>query len=313
MSSCALTDHGVMHGSVEFYKHAKKYGINPLVGVEAYVTEDPDDSEEKTKDNHHMILIAMNEKGFENLIWMTNQANLHNFYYKPRIWEKHFETRAEGIVATTACLGGIIAKKGFPKKPMRRSMSQGEYDVAMQQYVTEKLKPYDHRGLALDRLKKLYDVFDGRFYLEIQDNVMLAQQKFNNWAIETSKKENIPLVITADAHFLTKEDKRAHNLIMAQQFKKTLYEYEGDEDGCNKTDVYGDGVYIRSPEEMLEAAIKIGSEESFYNTLEIPKMCDLNITLGQYQMPHFDITTEPDYAEFTRWVTTNGQNGLHAD
>jgi DNA polymerase-3 subunit alpha len=305
MTSCALTDHGVMHGSIEFYKHAKKYGINPLIGVEAYVTEDPDDSEVQTRDNNHMILIAMNEKGFENLIWMTNQANLHNFYYKPRIWQKHFETRAEGIVATTACLGGVIAKKGFPKKPARKGTSQEEYDLLMQAYVSEKLKPYDNKGLAIERLKTLQEMFDGRLYLEIQDNVMPAQKKFNDWAIKTSKIENIPLVITADAHFLTKEDKRAHNLIMAQQFKKTLDEYEGDEDGCNKTDVYGDGVYVRSPEEMLYAAKKIGSEESFYNTLEIPKMCNLDITLGEYEMPYFDISKQPDYKEFTDWKQKN--------
>jgi DNA polymerase-3 subunit alpha len=127
---------------------------------------------------------------------------------------------------------------------------------------------------------------------------MPAQAKFNKWAIETGKREQIPLVITADAHFLTKEDKRAHNLIMAQQFKKTLDDYESDEDGCNVTDVYGDGVYVRSPEEMLEAAIKIGSEESFYNTLQIPDMCDLHIKLDEYEMPYFDITKEADYQEF---------------
>jgi len=308
MSSCALTDHGVLHGSIEFYKKARKYGIKPLVGVEAYITEDPDDSEEKTKDNHHMILIAMNEKGFENLIWMTNQANLHNFYYKPRIWQKHFETRAEGIVATTACLGGVIAKKGFPLKPTRKGKDAKIYDSLMQDYVTEKLKPYDNKSLAIKRLRTLHEMFDGRLYLEIQDNIMPAQKKFNDWAIETSKTENIPLIITADAHFLTKDDKRAHNLIMAQQFKKTLDEYEGDEDGCNKTDVYGDGVYVRSPEEMLEAARKIGSEEAFYNTLEVPKMCNLDITLGEYQMPYFDITKEPDYNEFLQW-TERGKNG----
>ncbi|MAG39541.1 hypothetical protein CMI41_01055 [Candidatus Pacearchaeota archaeon] len=310
MSSCALTDHGVMHGSIEFYKHAKKYNINPLVGVEAYITEDPDDSEVKTKDNHHMILIAMNAKGFENLVWMTNQANLHNFYYKPRIWQKHFETRAEGIVATTACLGGVIAKKGFPLKPTRKGKNQEEYDLAMQTYVTEKLKPYDYQSLAVKRLRKLHEMFNGRLYLEIQDNIMPAQKKFNDWAIKTSKTENIPLVITADAHFLTREDKRAHNLIMAQQFKKTLDEYEGDEDGCNKTDVYGDGVYVRSPEEMLEAARKIGSEEAFYNTLEVPKMCDLNITLGEYQMPYFDITKEPDCEEFNNWKKGYAKDGI---
>tara|TARA_Y100000310_G_scaffold345428_1_gene464840 strand:- start:1825 stop:2865 length:1041 start_codon:yes stop_codon:yes gene_type:complete len=310
MSSCALTDHGVMHGSIEFYKHAKKYNINPLVGVEAYITEDPDDSEVKTKDNHHMILIAMNAKGFENLVWMTNQANLHNFYYKPRIWQKHFETRAEGIVATTACLGGVIAKKGFPLKPTRKGKNQEEYDLAMQTYVTEKLKPYDYQSLAVKRLRKLHEMFNGRLYLEIQDNIMPAQKKFNDWAIKTSKTENIPLVITADAHFLTREDKRAHNLIMAQQFKKTLDEYEGDEDGCNKTDVYGDGVYVRSPEEMLEAARKIGSEEAFYNTLEVPKMCDLNITLGEYQMPYFDITKEPDYEKFNNWKKGYAKDGI---
>ena len=138
MTSCALTDHGVMHGAIEFYKHAKKNGIKPLVGVEAYITEDPDDSEVKTKDNNHLVMIAMNEKGLENLIWMTNQANLHNFYYKPRIWEKHLETRAEGIVVTSACLGGVIAKKGFPKKPTRKGLSQEEYDAAMQVYVASR-------------------------------------------------------------------------------------------------------------------------------------------------------------------------------
>ena len=298
MSSCALTDHGVLHGAIEFYKSAKKHGIKPLVGVEAYITEDPDHSEEKTHDNNHMILIAMNEVGFQNLVWMTNQANLHNFYYKPRIWEKHFETRAEGIVATTACLGGVVAKKGFPKKPSRKGLSQGEFDIKMQEHMANKLKPFDYRGLALARLKKLYELFNGRLYLEIQDNVMAEQTRFNRWAIETSKREKIPLVITADAHFLTKEDKRAHNLIMAQQFKKTLDDYESDEDGCNKTDVYGDGVYVRSSKEMLEAAIKIGSEESFYNTLEVPKMCNLDIKLDEYQMPFFDISKELDYQEF---------------
>ena len=210
---------------------------------------------------------------------MTNQANLHNFYYKPRIWEKHLETRAEGIVATTACLGGVIAKKGFPKKPKRKGLSQEEFDIKMQEHVNNKLKPYDHKGLALERLKRLYDMFNGRLYLEIQDNIMPEQKKFNDWAIETGRREKIPLVITSDAHFLTREDKRAHNLIMAQQFKKTLDDYESDEDGCNKTDVYGDGVYVRSSKEMLDAAIKIGSEESFYNTLQIPEMCDLHIKL----------------------------------
>ena len=85
---------------------------------------------------------------------------------------------------------------------------------------------------------------------------------------------------------------------MAQQFKKTLDEYESDEDGCNKTDVYGDGVYVRSAEEMLEAAKRIGSEESFYNTLKVPEMCDLHIKLDEYEMPFFDISKEPDYKEF---------------
>ncbi len=288
MSACAITDHGVLHGVIDFYKKAKDCGINPIIGVEAYITEDEDgieDNKFKTRDNHHCIMVAQNETGLRNLFWLTNQANEHNFYYRPRISIKHLEAgRAEGIVATSSCLGGITSKLGRYNK---QSANDGTFD-----------DPDVHARSALE----LYSsIFNGRFYAEVQDNPEFWQQKaYNRWLIENATDMGIPLVITSDAHWLTREDKDIHELIMAQQMKCTLDEYKGDEDGL----FYGKGHYIRSPDEMYKAAVDMGAEEAFWNTTEIAKQCAVDITLGKYENPEFDITGESDYEEFKKWESS---------
>lgn len=281
MSACAITDHGVLHGIIDFYKAGKKAGINPVLGVEAYLTNNEngiEDNKFKTRDNYHCILVAKNQTGLSNLIYLTNVANQHNFYYKPRINIKSLAEHSEGIIATSSCLGGVVSK-------------QGEY---------KDKKFYDSDKRARDALMLFSEIFQGNFYAEIQDNPEFWEQMtYNEWLIKQARTNKIPLIITADAHWLKKEDKHIHDLIMAQQLKKSIAEYKaaGDEDGL----YYGEGHYIRTPAEMYEAALKYQAEDAFYNTLEVAKQCKVELKLGEYETPIFDPTKEDDYQEFLEW------------
>lgn len=281
MSACAITDHGNVHGIIEFWKAANKAGIKSAIGIEAYITSDVDgieDNKFKTRDNHHCVMIAQNETGLKNLFWLINQANLYNFYYKPRISVQNLPGRTAGLVATSACLGGVVSKCGV-------------YDQEGKTFT-------DPNGNARKALSRYQELFSGRFYAEIQDNPELWQQEaYNTWLIKEAKDLNIKLVITSDAHFLTKEEKDTHTLIMAQQMKCTLEEYKNNKDIMK----YGAGHYIRSPENMFQAALKYNAEEAFWNTTEIVKDIQLNIELGKYKSPTFDITQEDDYSEFQQW------------
>lgn len=285
MSSVAITDHGYMHGVIEFYKTCKKEDIRPCIGVEAYLTNDEDgieDNKFKTRDNYHCILLAKNNDGLSTLYSLVNNAALFNFYYKPRVSINNLKNvDLSGLIATSACLGGMISK-------------QGTFDEGNKSFI-------DTNGDAVRMLGLLKDLFGGDFYAEIQDNPEFWEQAaYNEWLVPIAKQEGIPLVITSDAHFLTKEDKDLHNIVMAQQMKKTVEEYSCDEDGM----AYGEGHYIRSSDEMLEAALKYKAEEAFYNTTEIAKKCNVEITLGKYQIPFFDITQEEDYEEFCAYKAT---------
>lgn len=285
MSACAITDHGVLHGVIDWYKAARDEGVKPIIGVEAYLTDDEDgieDNKDKTRDNYHCIMLAQNEVGLRNLYWLVNQANLHNFYYRPRISIQNLlNGRAEGIIATSSCLGGVVAKCG--------AYDQGN-------------RTYDGK-LALSRMGLFSEVFQGRFYAEIQDNPEIWQQNaYNAWLIKEARAMKVPLVISADAHWLTRKDKDTHDLIMAQQLKTTVQEYKerGDEDGMS----YGQGHYIRSPDEMYQAALKYNAEDAFWNTTEISKNTQLEIKLGEYKSPLFDVVNESDYSDFKKWRAT---------
>lgn len=279
MSSIALTDHGNEYGVLEFYKECKKQGVKPIIGIEAYTTNDLDNIEQKNRDNSHIVLLAADEEGLRNLFWLASNACLNNFYYKPRIWRGHFENHSKGIFATSACLGGVPSRTGV-------------YDESNQSFT-------DPEGKVADVCKYFYQVFDGRWHLEIQDNPEWQQQAFNKWAVPFARANNIPLVITADAHYLTKEDSPTHKLMMAMQLKTTLAEYE-----ANNEMKYSDGFYVRSPEEMLEAAKKYNAEDAFHNTLAIAKQCNVNIELGKYKMPTYNVREAHDYDDFLTYKQT---------
>ena len=279
MSACAITDHGSMGGIIEFYKAAKKNNIKPIIGVEAYVTADKDDLEnqDKTKDNMHCVLLAQNQEGLANLIWLVNKSYLNNFYYKPRVSIHNLKGRTNGIIATSACMGGILCKPGT--------------------YNEEEKTFTDPDGICKKQMETFAELFKDRFYLELQDLPVSKQQAYNKWLIDQSKKTNLPLVITSDAHFLTEDDFETHRFVMAKNMGKVLEEYKEDEDGL----IYHRVHHVRTPENMYKSACDLGAEEAFYNTVKIAEQCSLEISLGEYKYPQFDITQEPDYQDFLIW------------
>lgn len=279
MNCCALTDHGTMMGILQFYKECIAQNIKPVLGVEAYVTNDEDGTEnsKRNRDNHHLVLVAENKEGLQNLYWLVSQAQTENFYYKPRIAKSNLTPdRVKGLIATSACLGNEVNRVGTFDPDTRIYSDQDKMEETALWYST---------------------TFSGNYYLEIQDNDDEAgQQKAYNKVIkEIAKKNAIPLVITADAHYTTKESSHTHSMLMAMQMKKTLADYQAD--GQMK---YGPWFYVRSPEEMLEAARKYDAEEAFWNACEIGKRCNLEIELGVYKNPEFNIKSDPDYSDFIK-------------
>lgn len=279
MKQVALTDHGTMMGSLNFYKACKAAGIKPILGVEAYITNDSDDipKEERTKDNYHLVMIAENETGYRNLLKLVSSAQLKNFYHKPRISKNNLtKENTIGIIATSACLGNEVNRVA-------------EWDPEALTY---------NNRLAAEMAAGFYkEVFGENYYLEIQDNDDKAGQQlaYNKMVIEIGQSLGIKNVITSDAHYTNLDSAQLHSMLMAMQLQKTYEEYVSA--GEMK---YGPWFYIRSPQEMFDAALKYDCEEAFWSACEIGNKCSIEIDLGKYKMPTFDISQELDYDEFLR-------------
>ena len=289
MSACAITDHGTMSGVIHFYKACKEAGIKPILGMEAYITRDVDDlpNEKKTRDNRHLVLLAVDEDGFHNLIWLNNQAHLHNFYYNPRVFINHLADHNKGLIAMSACLAGVMAKKAVYKGE-ELEQPGGIWDSSNKAYT-------DPQEVNLEWGRQVANCFPERFYAEIQLHPNWQQEVYNHYAQMIAFENDWPLVLTTDAHYTQLEDLATHQLLMAQQFGKTIEEYkQNDEFNCLN--------YIREPDELYRAAVEKGLERAFWNTREIADKCNLEIKLGKYQTPTFDITRCADYEEFNRVI-----------
>jgi len=287
MSACAITDHGNLHGAIQFYEECLKTGIKPILGVEAYVTADPDNSEERTKDNYHLVLLAQNEDGWKRLIRLQTEASLENMYHNPRINIKKLFEDNTGLIALSACLGGVVAK-GQKVKNDEVILPGPVYD--------EKFKTFrDEEGLAARRALAFKRAFGDRFYMEIQERHFWEQDAFNEWAIDFARQNGIPLVLTTDAHFLTRQDFTTHALVMANRSKKSLEEYQS-----GKT-YYDPIACIRSEDEMIEYAKKMNAMEAVENTVKIADMCNVELQLKQYQYPTYDYKKHRDYEQFMKY------------
>ena len=253
----AITDHGTMYGVIEFYQKCKKAGIKPIIGVETYLAPKSrfDKLNRSDAKNYHLLLLAKNETGYKNLIKLVSAAHLEGFYYKPRIDWELLQQHHEGVIASTACLGGEIA-----------------------QYILAG----DLVG-ARKRILEYNELFgQDNFYLEIMDHPELeGQVRVNKALIDFSKELGIPLVATNDIHYLKKEDAEAQDILLCLQNKKKIQD-------TDRMSMIGHGDYsMRSNAEMIEAFKD--TPEAVENTLKIAQMCNVEIDLGNVQLPHFEV------------------------
>ncbi|MFC1990617.1 DNA polymerase III subunit alpha [Chloroflexota bacterium] len=252
MDSLAITDHGVMHGVIEFYQTAREAGIKPIIGCEVYVAQgshlscNPGD-----KNYHHLILLARNQAGYQNLIQLTTRAHLDGFYYKPRMDKELLEQYHEGLIALSACLGGEI--------------------------------PQLILGGRLQEAKETalwYKQTFGDFYLEIQRHPISELEKVNQYLIKMGSELDIPLVATSDIHYINREDASAHDLLLCIGTNTSI----NDE---KRVKMPGDFLYFKSPQEMAELYQDL--PQALENTHRIAEMCDLKLEFGRLHLPEIEL------------------------
>ena len=264
----AITDHGTMYGAIEFYQKAKKAGIKPIIGVETYLAPNSRFDKNTREDgrSYHLLLLAKNNTGYKNLMKLVSHAHIDGFYYKPRIDWEILQKHHEGVIACTACLGGEIPR----------------------------LISADKLNEARKRIREYNELFgQDNFYLEIQDHPELdGQAKVNKQLIKFSRELNIPLVATNDSHYLKKEDAEAQDILLCLQNKKKITD-------TDRMKMLGYGDYsMRSNAEMIAAFSHI--PEAIENTVKIAAMCNVDIELGNIQLPHFEVPEGYDGNSYLR-------------
>ena len=256
MDSIAITDHGVMYGVIDFYKAAKAQGIKPIIGCEVYVAPNSRFDREAGHGEgryYHLVLLAENNQGYNNLMKIVSKGFTEGFYYKPRVDMEVLEQYHEGIIALSACLGGQVSS----------NIRRGFYEEGKK------------------AAEKLYEVFgENHFYLELQDHGIPEQRSVNQGLIRMSQETNIPLVVTNDIHYIYDTDEKPHDILLCIQTQKKVT----DE---NRMRYEGGQYYLKSPEEMYDLfPYAMGALE---NTYEIAKRCNVEIEFGEYKLPKFDV------------------------
>ena len=271
MDSIAITDHGTMSGAIEFYKSAKDNEVKPIIGIEAYVAarsrHDRDPSRDKAR--YHIILLAMNHIGYQNMMQLSTKANLEGMYYKPRIDHEILEQHNEGIIVLSGCASGELG---------------------------ESLRSDNYKE-ALEIAKWYKSVFGDRYYLELQDHghdespvVWDVQNKINKYLERISKELDIKKVITSDGHYLTHDDKDSHEILLCVGTGSFLSE-------TNRMSLKDFDLHVTSPEEIISRWGK-SHKESILNTREIADRCNLELELGKILIPTYptpDGSSERDH------------------
>ena len=256
MDSAAITDHGVMYGVIDFYEAAKEAGINPILGCEVYVAPGSRfDRELGSSDEryYHLVLLAENNTGYQNLMKIVSKGFVEGFYYKPRVDREVLKEYHEGIIALSACLAGEVA----------RYLARGMYDEA-------KKAALEHQ-----------EIFGkGNYFLEMQDHGIPDQQVVNQQLMRLHEETGIDLVCTNDVHYTMAEDWEPHDVLLCLQTGKKL----SDEDRMRYE---GGQYYVKSPGEM--ARLFPYAPEALENTHKIAERCHVDIEFGHTKLPKFDV------------------------
>lgn len=256
MNSVALTDHGVLYGAIEFYKEAKKRGVKPIIGMEAYVASGSMHDKNPNVDDkrYHLTLLAKNNQGYKNLMKLSTRAHLEGYYYKPRVDKKLLKELHEGIIALSGCLNGEVSKR----------VLLGTHDE------------------AVATIQEYQDIFGkDNFYLELQYHEHIPEQiKLNEMLVAFGKELGVPLVATQDSHYLRSDDAEAQDVLLAIQTGNKL----SDE---NRMTMRDEDFSLASPEYMAKVFADV--PEAIENTQKIADMCNVEIVLGEYQLPAYSV------------------------
>ena len=280
-TACAITDHGVMYGVIDFYRACKAEGIKPIIGCEVYVAPQGrtrfDKVHEFDGESRHLVLLCENEEGYRNLSYMVSLAWTEGFYVKPRIDQNLLREHAGGLIALSACLAGEIPRR----------LRNGEYDNA--------------KAYALE-MAELFG--PDRFYLELQDHGIRDQKLVNQSILKIHQETGIPMVCTNDAHYLRKEDAEAHDILLCIQTGKTV-------DDENRMRYEPQNFYLRSEEEM--ATLFEGYEGALENTQKITEMCNLEFTFGKYHLPEFKLPEGYDSFSYLKKLCDEGYKARYGE
>jgi DNA polymerase-3 subunit alpha len=282
MPALALTDHGTMFGVMEFYNEATKAGLKPIFGVEAYLSARgmQDREPQLDKKSSHLLLLAENETGYRNLLQIASAAQLDGFYYFPRIDHEYLAKYSEGLICTSGCMSAEIP----------RLIKQENLQAARKQ------------------LDWYYEVFGPeRFYLELQEHDIPELEQINKTLIDLGRRYQAQFVATNDVHYITKEDARLQDILLAIQTACVLSD-------PNRMRMSGESFYLRSPDEMSELFSEVPGAIS--NTLLIAERCNVDLGFKGYHLPHFEVPTEFTPQTYLKELCENGlerRYGSHKD
>lgn len=273
MNALAITDHGALYGAITFYKVCKELGIKPIIGCEIYIA--PNSRHDKTvddKDYNHLILLARDIKGYKNLMKIVSISHLEGFYYKPRTDLSLLEKYNEGLICLSSCLNG---------------------------YVSEPLLSGQEKE-AVKRLEKITEIYEDNFYLELQRHPKIEdQERLNQKLIEVSKKYGVPIVATNDNHYIRHDDAQAQEILLCIGTQTTI-----DTPGRRLSMIDSPDFYIKSPDEMR--AMFIDLPEALRNTVKIAEQCNVELELGQWIMPRFNVPGGLTPAEYLKKLVYEG-------
>lgn len=268
----AVTDHGVMYGAVDFYKLAKSEGIKPIIGCEVYTAARTrhDRLYHPDSEHGHLVLLCKNEEGYHNLIKLVSLAWTEGFYGKPRVDWELLTKYHDGLIASSACLSGEVA----------RLLLTNDYEAAKA------------KALAYNEL-----FGQGNYYLELQDHGLPQQKQILPQIVRISRETGIPLIATNDAHYIKKEDAYIQRVLLCIQTNKTV-------DDPNGIGFATDEFYMKSGDEMAELFKEY--PEAIANTVKVAEMCNMEFTFGKTILPHFEVPGNKSHFDFLREMCEKG-------
>lgn len=253
MTSCAITDHGVMYGCIDFYSAMKDAGVKPIIGCEVYVCRDRLDKSAANREYSHLILLCENNTGYQNLMKLVSEGFLTGYYYRPRIDYNLIRQHSEGLICLSACLSGDLPKL----------LLQGRYDDA-EAYVRE-----------------MQDIFgEKNFYVEIMDHGIREEKIVMPRLISLAREMNVPLVATNDCHYLEEKDADAQEVLLCIQTGKTL-------DDANRMRMDTRQLYVKSEDEMR--TLFAACPDAVDRTQEIADRCNVEFEFGVTRLPHYPV------------------------